>query len=211
MEEPDMAISEAKEVAVGRLRPNPANARTHSKKQIGQIARSIQQFGFTSPIVVDENWFILAGHGRWLAANALGLLQVPVVVVSGLSQAERQTYLITDNKLTENAGCDRPKLAAELHQLFPLLETAGLDIELTGFSTAEIDALSGDLIDPEQDPADELPEIAKYAVSRRGDCWQLGHHRMLCGDARNPTDFHNLMVRSCKNGVYRSAIQYANL
>jgi ParB-like chromosome segregation protein Spo0J len=109
-----MAISQIREAAVGTLRPHPANAHAHSKKQIGQIARSIGQFGFIVPIVVDENNVILAGHGRWLAAKQLGLQLVPVMVLSGLTDAERRAYVLADNKLVENAGWDRSALALEL-------------------------------------------------------------------------------------------------
>jgi DNA modification methylase len=189
-----MPTSEIREAAVGKLRAHPANAHAHSKKQIGQIARSIRQFGFTVPIIVDENNVILAGHGRWLAAQHLGLRLVPVVVLSGLSDAERRAYLVADNKLVENAGWDRSALALELKELGPLLEHAGLDIELTGFEPAEIDALMGDLVDREQDPADELPVLAKQPVSRAGDLWLLGPHRLLCGDARQGRAAGKLMA-----------------
>ena len=188
-----MPTSQIKQAAVGTLRAHPANTRTHSKKQIAQIARSIRQFGFTAPIIIDENNVILAGHGRWLAARQLELSNVPVVVLSGLADAERRAYLLADNKLVENAGWDRGALAVELTELAPLLADAGLDIELTGFGPAEIDALMGDLIDPEQDPADELPVIGGTPISRRGDLWQLGEHHLLCGDAREASDVAKLM------------------
>jgi DNA modification methylase len=192
-----MPTSEIREPAVGKLRAHPANARAHSKKQIGQIARSIRQFGFTVPIIVDENNVILAGHGRWLAAQHLGLPLVPVVVLSGLSDAERRAYLLADNKLVEKAGWRRGALALELKELAPLLADAGLDIELTGFEPAEIDALLGDLVDREQDPADELPVLAKQPVSRTGDLWVLGPHRLLCADARQGRDVRKLMGGEC--------------
>lgn len=199
-----MAVAENKVIAVKRLRPNPANARTHSKKQIGQIARSIRQFGFTSPIIADEKRTILAGHGRWLAARELGLLQVPVIVVSGLSEAERRAFLIADNKIAENAGWDRLKLGVELDDLLPLLEGAQLEIELTGFSPAEVDAMLGDLVDPEQDPSDDIPEIAQQAISRPGDVWLLDRHRLCCGDAKVDADFRKLMGRE------RAAMAFAD-
>ncbi len=161
-----MPISHVKQAAVGKLRAHPANAHAHSKKQLIQIARSIRQFGFTVPIIVDENNVILAGHGRWLAAQQLGLKLVPVVVLSGLSDAERRAYLLADNKLVENAGWNRAALALELKELAPLLSDAGLDISLTAFQPAEIDFLLGDLVDPELDPADDLPPPEKEAISR---------------------------------------------
>src|SRR5215216_2556664 len=109
-----MPTSQIRQAVVGMLRAHPANAHAHSKKQIAKIARSIRQFGFTAPIIVDENNVILAGHGRWLAAQHLGLDFVPVVVLSGLSDAERRAYLLADNKLVEDAGWDRAALALEL-------------------------------------------------------------------------------------------------
>ena len=188
-----MPTPQIKQAAVATLRAHPANSRTHSKKQIAQIARSIGQFGFTAPIIIDENSVILAGHGRWLAARHLKLAHVPVVVVSGLSDAARRAYLLADNKLVENAGWDRGALAGELKELAPLLMDAGLDIQLTGFEPAEIDILMGDLVDSEEDPADKLPGIARTPISRRGDLWCLGKHRLLCGDAREAPDVAKVM------------------
>ena len=104
-----MPASQITQVAIAKLRPHPANVHTHSKKQIGQIGRSIQHVGFTSPIIADEDGSILAGHGRWLAAKQLGLSRVPVVVLSGLSDAQRRAYILADNKLTENAGWNRKR------------------------------------------------------------------------------------------------------
>jgi ParB-like chromosome segregation protein Spo0J len=182
--------------AVRALRPHPNNTHTHSKKQIRQIADSIKRFGFTIPILVDEKGFILAGHGRFAAAQLLGLREVPALTVSGLSDAEKRAYILADNKLVEKAGWDRAALATELGELAPLLAAAGLDIALTGFEPAEIDALIGDLVDPEQDPADELPEIAREAVSHIGDLWQMGpHHRLQCGDARDSKNYRQLLAR----------------
>ncbi len=177
----------------GALRAHPSNAHTHPKKQVAAIARSIEQFGFTVPILADENGTILAGHGRWLAARQLGLKQVPVITLSGLSEAERRAYLLADNKLAEKAGWDLNLLAVELSTLAPLLTATGLDIALTGFETAEIDSLMGDLVDPEVDPADEPPPLANDPVSRAGDLWLLGSHRLLCGDARRATHYRKLM------------------
>jgi DNA modification methylase len=192
-----MPASQIREVSTRTLRAHPSNARTHSKKQIRQLGRSIQQFGFTVPILVDENGVILAGHGRWLAARELGLALVPVVVLSGLSEAQKRAYLLADNKLAEKAGWDKATLAVELSSLAPLLEEAGLDISLTGFEPAEIDTLMGDLIDPEADPADEPPSLAAEPVSRAGDMWLLGRHRLHCGDAREPSHFRKLMGSDC--------------
>jgi DNA modification methylase len=181
--------------SIRKLRRNDRNSRTHSKMQVGQIANSIRQFGWTYPILVDENNVILAGHGRYDAALQLGLREVPIIVVSGLSDAEKRALALADNKIASNAGWDRAALAAELGELADLLPKCDLSIDITGFEPAEIDALMGDLIDPEQDAGDELPDLGKWPISRTGDLWLLGRHRLLCGDARNSLDVRHLMSR----------------
>ena len=188
-----MRDRQVKLVSVDKLKPHPKNARTHPKKQIRQIATSIERFGFTSPILVDEDNAVLAGHGRLAAAKLIGLREVPTLAVSGLSDTQKRAYLLADNKLAEKAGWDRATLAVELNQLAPLLFEAGLDIALTGFEPAEIDSLMGDLVDPEGDPADEPIALATDPVSRAGDLWLLGPHRLLCGDARKDSHFRRLM------------------
>jgi DNA methylase/ParB-like nuclease family protein len=177
-------VSRINEIPIGKLRPHPANVHKHSKKQISQIADSIQKFGFTAPIIAGENGYIFAGHGRWLAARKIGLSRVPVVIVSGLSDAECRAYLLADNKLTENAGWNRKGLAKELQQLGPLLLETGLDIGLTGFETPEIDALIGDLVAPLQGSDDGFVDVPKEEVTRSGDLWILDDHRLACGDAQ---------------------------
>ena len=118
---------------------------------------------------------------------------MPVVVLSGLSEAERRAYLLADNKLVENAAWNRAALALELKELAPLLSAAGLDIGLTAFQPAEIDFLLGDLVDPELDPADDVPPREKKAITRIGDLWELGPHRLLCGDALSAANLRHLM------------------
>jgi ParB-like chromosome segregation protein Spo0J len=170
---------------IGAIKPHPKNARTHPVKQISRLVESIDQFGFTSPILVDENNVILAGHARWQAAKQAGLKVVPVIVIRDLSEAKKRAYVLADNKIAELAGYDRPALAAELEELSSLLAEDDLDLSLTGFEPAEIDSLFADLVDAETDPADGLPEIAAHPVSRKGDLWVLGNrHRLLCDDAR---------------------------
>ena len=153
--------------------------RTHSKKQIQQIANSISRFGWTYPVLTDEHGNILAGHGRFRAAELLGLREVPVIAVAGLNETEKRALALADNKIAENAGWDRDFLAAELGELAILLPECNLDLEITGFAPAEIDTLMGDLVDREDDPADEIPAIAKQPVSRIGDFWLLGNHWLL--------------------------------
>jgi DNA modification methylase len=178
---------------LGAIKPHPKNARTHPAKQISRLVESINQFGFTSPLLVDENNVILAGHARWQAARQAGLKVVPVIVIRSLSEAKKRAYVLADNKIAELAGYDRPALAVELQELSSLLSEEDLDLSLTGFEPAEIDSLFADLIDAETDLADGLPEFATTAVSRRGDLWVLGdRHRILCDDAQS-ADYVRLM------------------
>jgi len=182
-------------IAVDALKPNARNARTHSNKQIREIANSITAFGFLVPILIDEGGVIIAGHGRHAAAKLLGLKQVPIIGVEGLSEAKRRALALADNKVAENAGWDRELLAAELPELAEILIEEGLDISITGFAPVEIDQLTTDFEEAASDPADTVdPKWATAAaVSKSGDLWQLGKHRILCGDARNPDAISLLM------------------
>ncbi len=175
------------------LRPAPRNARTHTRKQIRQIVDSISRFGFTSPVLVDETGQILAGHGRVQAARQLGMRQVPVLCVGDLTPVERKAYLLADNKIALNAGWDQELLALELQELIDL----DFEVELTGFSLAEIDfALDAAAEVPVgscDDAADRMPDPGDAAVTRPGDFWMLGNHRLLCGDARDPACYGRLL------------------
>jgi DNA modification methylase len=169
-------------IATGDLKPWARNARTHSKKQVRQIADSIETFGFTNPVLIDEHLTILAGHGRVAAARLLGLADVPCLRLDHMSEAEKRAYVLADNKLALNAGWDEDLLAAELGALMDA--DLDFDIGITGFSIPEIDGLL-DAVAPEEpgDPEDELlPEEAPRRV-HPGDVWQLGVHRLVCGDA----------------------------
>jgi DNA modification methylase len=179
--------------AVSSLKPYPRNARTHSKKQLKQIVASIERFGFTNPVLVSDDGEIIAGHGRVEAAKLLGLKTVPTIALSHLSATERRAYVLADNKLALNAGWDRDILAIELQGLIDL----DFDVELTGFGIAEIDFIIDDAksADPDQtdETEDEVPVVSGPAVTRIGDIWQLGRHRLLCGDARSASDMTLLM------------------
>ena len=184
-------------LSVDALKPNARNARTHSKKQIRQIADSIAAFGFLVPILIDEGGLVIAGHGRYAAAKLLGLAQVPVIEVQGLSEAKRRALALADNKIGENAGWDREILAAELPELAEILVVEGLDVSITGFSAIEIDQLAVDFEEDASDPHDAMdPEwLTAAPVSKLGDLWELGSHRVLCGDARNADHVARLMGR----------------
>jgi DNA modification methylase len=184
------------------LRASDRNARTHSKRQIKQIANAIIRFGWTYPIIADENLQIICGHGRWEAAKELGLKSIPVLVLHGLSDAEKRALALADNKIAANAGWDRSLLAAELGELASLLPEFNLDLDITGFEPAEIDALVADFGDADKDPADEPCEIADQPISRKGDLWQLGHHRLFCGDACDQSVWLSLLGRHRAAAVF---------
>jgi DNA modification methylase len=160
-----------------RLIPFARNARTHSPAQIDQIASSMREWGWTNPILADEDGSILAGHGRLAAAQKLGYANVPVMVARGWSEAKKRAYVIADNQLALKAGWDEEMLAAELTDLRDL----AFDLDLIGFDEKELSRLlsPGDAVDGE----DDVPDVPERPVSFGGDLWLLGNHRLLCGDA----------------------------
>jgi DNA modification methylase len=167
-----------------RLVPYAKNARTHSPEQVAQIAASIVEFGFVNPILVDTNAGIIAGHGRLLAARKLGLGECPVVVLDHLSETQRRAYVIADNKLATNAGWDEATLAAELGDL----EAEGVDLSLVGFSDEELEELLAKDDEPEaaaESAEDAVPDAPVNPVTRPGDVWLIGPHRVICGDCRD--------------------------
>lgn len=170
------------------LKPCPNNPRTHSKSQLKQVAASIKAFGFANPILVDEHNVIIAGHGRLLAAKEIGLAAVPTIPLRGLREAQKSALRIADNKIALNAGWDVELLEVELTAISTLEHD--FDLELTGFSTGEIDIMLG--VDaPSSD--DVVPASTATPVSRLGDIWVLGSHRVGCGDVRDP-DFLRAVV-----------------
>jgi DNA modification methylase len=178
---------------IAALNPRQTNPRTHSKKQIEQIARAITQFGFTNPVLIDDGNGIIAGHGRVAAAKLVGLSQVPTVRLSAMSEAEIRAYVIADNKLAEHAGWDRNLLGLEFQYLSSL--DIDFDATLTGFELPEIDLLIGELdVANNNDPADsEIPLSEGPAVTRLGDVWHIGNHRLICGDSTQRDTYQQLM------------------
>ncbi len=187
------SVRAIEERPLSALLPYARNPRTHSKKQVRQLADSIARFGFTNPVLIADDDTILAGHGRVEAAKHLGMTHVPTVRLSNLTAAERRAYVLADNKLALNAGWDQDLLAIELQALVVL----DFDVELTGFSLAEVDLV----LDAAQErdasglaePADAIPPWPEATVSRRGDLWICGRHWVLCGDAREPNDYATLL------------------
>src|SRR3982075_2280030 len=179
---------------VNALKPRITNPRTHSKKQIVQIANAIRQFGFTNPVLVDDVNGIIAGHGRVEGAKVVGLDQVPTVRQTDLSEAETRAYVIADNRLAENAGWDRALLGLELQYLTEL--EIDFDVTVTGFDLPEIDLLIGELslAANDDDAADAIVEVAAGpAVTRPGDVWQIGNHRLICDDSTTLETYQQLL------------------
>lgn len=180
-------------LAIDEIRPNPRNPRTHSAKQVRQIAASISEFGFTNPILIDEANEIIAGHGRLVAARAISLSEAPCIRLSGLTQAQKKALLIADNKLALNAGWDVEILQEQMLELID----DGFELEMTGFEIPEVNLILQDSWDPvEADPQDEnIPSVSTDtpAVTREGDLWLLGRHRLFCGDALDPRSYRHLL------------------
>src|SRR5579859_5619588 len=178
--------------AVNELKMDPRNPRAHSKHQIRQIARSITAFGFNVPILIDDADNVIAGHGRVLACAILGRPDVPTIRLDHLTPAQARAFMIADNRLTENSTWDEQLLAEQLRDLS--LQELDFSIESTGFEMAEIDLKIESLSAPaaEDDPADRLPE-AGPAVSKVGDLWLLGVHRLFCGNALDEASYRVLM------------------
>jgi DNA modification methylase len=189
--------------AIHTLRANPRNARTHSNKQRRQIAASLREFGFLNPVLIDDNNMILAGHGRVEAARLEGFNAVPVIRFDHLTEAQKRAYVIADNKIAEQAGWDREILAIELGELIDLLPVEGFDVSLTGFEAPEIDLLLADMAPASRSaPEDVAPAPPRNPVTRRGDLWQLGKHKILCGDAREATDLARVMDGAAASAVF---------
>ena len=189
-----MSARTIENLPIGQLHSWPRNARTHSRKQIRQIAESIRRFGFTNPVLIDGENRILAGHGRVEAAQELGMATAPCLRVDHLSPAEKRAYVLADNKLALNAGWDEELLALELKELMEA--DIEFDISVTGFSIAEVDQLVEGLAPEEAgDPADDRLPDPDDVPSRcgLGDIWRLGPHRLVCGDSLDPAVVSALM------------------
>lgn len=192
---------------INDLIPYIRNARTHSESQIAQIAASIKEFGFLSPILIAEDNTILAGHGRLAAARKLGLKQVPCVKESHLTETQRRAYIIADNKLSLNAGWDEDMLAIELSEL----QGADFDLDLLGFDESELVSIFEDDKEVEDDDFDVEEELNKPCFSKAGDIWILGRHRIICGDSTDPEVFNKLLSETKVNLVCTDAPYFVNL
>jgi len=173
-----------------QLLPYAKNSRTHTDGQVAQIAASIKEFGFTNPILIDENSQIIAGHGRLLGARKLSMETVPCIRLLGLTPTQKQALVIVDNKLAMNAGWDEALLATEINSLID----ADYNIDVLGFSTKELKSLlEVEEVEGETDP-DAVPDAPAVATSKKGDVWLMGNHRLMCGDSTAMTDVDVLMA-----------------
>lgn len=194
-----------------KLLPYARNARTHSDDQVAQIAASIAEFGFTNPILAGSDGIIVAGHGRLAAAQKLGLEIVPVVVLDHLSPTQRRALVIADNRIAENAGWDDAMLRIELEAL----QLEGFDLDITGFDAdALAELIAGDEPDNEgQTDEDAVPEVSETPISRPGDVWIMGQHRLLCGDSTLAESYDQLMQGEVADMVFTDPpynVNYAN-
>lgn len=177
------------QVKIDALIPYARNSRTHSDAQVAQIAASIKEFGFTNPVLIDETGSIIAGHGRVLAARKLSIADIPSIRLTHLTDAQKKAYVIADNKLALNAGWDDEMLAVELTDL----KDMGFDLDLTGFSTDEIEALLAPVGTEGLTDEDAVPEVPEAPVTVLGDVWLLGKHRVMCGDSTSIDAVEKLM------------------
>lgn len=177
-------------VDIEKLVPYARNSRTHSKEQILQLRASLREFGFINPIIVDKGLNIISGHGRVLAAKEEGITEVPCVFVEHLTEAQKRAYIIADNRLALNAGWDAEMLSVELSEL----QGADFDLSLLGFDDAELNKLMDNVEDVEDDDFDVEDELQKPAITKPGDLWLLGNHRLVCGDSTKALCRHRSVI-----------------
>ena len=174
-------------VKIDKLIPYVNNARTHNTEQINKLRASIREFGFINPVIIDDKFNIIAGHGRVMAARAEGIDEVPCVLVSHLSEAQKKAYIIADNRLAEDAGWDEEILRAELEAL----QEEEYDLSFTGFERDEIDKLLAE--EEVKEDIDTVPQVSQVVYTQKGDIWTLGKHRLMCGDSTEAGTYELLM------------------
>lgn len=176
-------------VPIDKLVPYARNARTHSKEQILQIRASLREFGFVTPVIVDEKYSVIAGHGRIAAAKEEGITEIPCVFAENLTEAQKKAYILADNRLAMNAGWDEEMLAVEIADL----QGADFDVSLLGFDDKELNSLLDGDTDAQEDDFDVDAELDKPCFSQFGDVWHLGKHRVICGDSTMPKTYRLLL------------------
>lgn len=178
------------QIGIEELIPYAKNSRTHSDEQVAQLAGSIKEFGFNNPVLIDKDNSIIAGHGRVMAARRLGLTQVPCIRLEHLTETQRKAYIIADNRLALNAGWDNQMLTVELNDL----KADDFNLDLLGFDVDELNALLDpvELTEGKTDE-DEVPEVPEEPITKPGDIYRLGRHRLMCGDSTSIDDVDKLM------------------
>ena len=184
-------------VSIDKLIPYARNARTHNKEQIKQLRASLREFGFVNPCIIDKDYNIIAGHGRVMAAKEEGIESVPCVFAEHLTDAQKRAYILADNRLALNAGWDDEMLSVELSDL----QANAFDLSLLGFSDAEMNKLMGGMGNAKDDDFDLDAELQKPTLSKPGDLWLLGNHRLVCGDSTKAETYTLLMEGKAANLV----------
>ncbi len=194
-------------VSIDRLIPYVNNARTHSKEQINKLRSSLREFGFVNPVIIDHNFNVIAGHGRITAAKEEGITEVPCVYVDHLTDAQKKAYILADNRMALDAGWDEELLAVEMSELRDL----GFDLGLTGFDEKELADLFTVDNEAKEDDFDVDAELEKPCISQTGDVWQIGKHKVICGDSTLPETFEKLLGDTKVNLVCTDAPYFVNL
>ena len=185
----EKTTSKMKMINIDELVPYANNARTHSKNQINKLRGSLREFGFINPVIIDSNNGVLAGHGRLEAARAEGITEVPCVLASHLTEAQKKAYILADNRYAEDAGWDEEMLRAEIEAL----QGEDFDLMLTGFEEQEIADLFATDEEAKDDDFDVEAELEKPTFTKQGDIWTLGRHRLICGDSTKEETYELLM------------------
>ena len=194
-------------VDIDKLIPYVNNARTHSKEQITKLRSSLREFGFINPIIIDENFNVIAGHGRICAAKEEGIKEVPCVFADHLTEAQKKAYIIADNRMAEDSGWDEELLKVEMEAL----QDMGFDLSMTGFDESELADLFGDDTEGEDDNFDVEAELEKPCISQTGDVWHIGNHTVVCGDSTNPEVYNTLLEDKKVNLVCTDPPYFVNL
>ena len=194
-------------VDIDKLIPYVNNARTHSKEQITKLRSSLREFGFINPIIIDENFNVIAGHGRICAAKEEGIKEVPCVFADHLTEAQKKAYIIADNRMAEDSGWDEELLKVEMEAL----QDMGFDLSMTGFDESELADLFGDDTEGEDDNFDVEAELEKPCISQTGDVWHIGNHTVVCGDSTNPEVYNTLLQDKKVNLVCTDPPYFVNL
>ena len=194
-------------VDIDKLIPYVNNARTHSKEQITKLRSSLREFGFINPVIIDNDFNVIAGHGRICAAKEEGIKEVPCVFADHLTEAQKKAYIIADNRMAEDSGWDEELLKVEMEAL----QDMGFDLSMTGFDESELADLFGDDTEGEEDNFDVEAELEKPCISQTGDVWHIGNHTVVCGDSTNPEVYNTLLEDKKVNLVCTDPPYFVNL